>query len=129
MISGLEGFFRFSVANRNHAFQFAEIFIGIFQSKPAVRTDQLVLRHIRGAKAAGEHRHAFARKSKQRAGHFLDLGEPLLAIVCGEPHDFDWLVAKQVARGIDAIDADVVKRPAAEILAHSDVAGLDLHPE
>ena len=48
-------------------------------------------------------------------------GKALFAIVRGQSDHFDWLVAKQIARCIDAIDADVEERAAAQIFPRADV--------
>jgi len=79
----------------------------------AFRANKIVVANISGAEAARERRQSFVRKAHDRAGHFLDFGEALFAVIRGQSDDFDWFVAKQVARCVDAINANVEECAAA----------------
>src|SRR5438876_3843636 len=72
---------------------------------------------VSGAKTARKYRHSFVREPHDGAGRFLDFREALFTIVCGQPNYFDWLIAKQIARCVDAIDADVEERAATQIFS------------
>src|SRR5207249_12267238 len=66
---------------------------------------------------------------EERAGHFFDFGKALFSTGCSQSEHFDRLIAKQIARCVDAVDADVLEHAAAELLAQANITGLDLLPE
>ena len=70
-----------------------------------------------------------AVEAQDRGRRFVDLGQRLDAAVDRHRHDFDGLGAEQIARGVDAVDADVVERAAAEGLLRADVTAPHGHRE
>lgn len=95
----------------------------------ALGADHLVPARVRGPEAARECREAAVRKAHHGAHHFVDHGEAFVGTACDRREHFDGLCAKQIPCGVDAIDADIVERPAAQFLVEPDVLGSGLHRE
>src|SRR5262249_15482216 len=97
------------------------------QTQRPFGTDDLIRRHIVCSEAAGERRQPVARELHDGAGHFFDLMESLAGIAHANGTDFEWFVLEQIARGVDAVDADVVQGSAAKIGTQPNIALLHLH--
>src|SRR5207244_11459357 len=109
-----------------HTVHFLSIFVGVFQSKMAFCTDEIVMSDINGAKAAGEYCQTLIGKSQDRAGHLLYFRETFLSIVSGQCCNLHRLVAEEIACGIDTVAADVEERSATEFLFHPNISRLHL---
>ena len=96
------------------------VLVGRIDREVALGADQAVGRDVGGAEAAGERGQAVAGEAQHRAHRFLDLVERARRRSRAHLHR---LVAEQLARGVDAVDADVVERAAAGVALHADVAG------
>src|ERR1043166_435590 len=126
LIAGRKDFFcRFAV-DRGDEFQFAFILVRILQSQLSFCANEIVMADIGRTKAACKDRQAFVRKTHDRAGHLLDFREAFLAVVGTQGGDLNWFVAKEVSRGIDAVNTDIEQRPAAECFLCTNVALLYL---
>ena len=101
------------------------VLIGRLEREVALGADDAVLGRVGGAEAAQEARQALTGKAQHRAHRLLDLA--------GAPRRhrayLDRLVAEQPARGVDAVDADVVERAAAQGALEANVPGHHLHRE
>jgi hypothetical protein len=95
----------------------------------AFRADYLITRAVRGAEAADDVRGAIAGELHDDVHGFRHLGEARIAGVRGRRPHLSRLRREHIARGIDAIDADVPLGAAAELAVEADVSGLDLHRE
>src|SRR5579871_896066 len=109
--------------------QLADEVVGWIKPQIALGTDHAIAGNLHGAEVARKGGHTVAGKTQNRAGHLLDLAEAFLAIVGADRENLRWLGLEQIARGIDAVDADVVQRAAAGLLAQTNVAGFDLLSE
>ena len=127
LIAWFEDLLRFFLTNCSHAFQFSLILVSILQPKLALRANKIVVADVSGAETARERRQAFTWEPHDCGGHFFDFGKTLFAVIRGQSDDLDWLVAKQVARCVDAINADVEESASTEVLSGANVALFYLH--
>ena len=100
------------------------VFVRRIDGELALGAHQPVLRHFGRAEAAGERGEALVGKAQHRAHRFLDFARAAR----GHRAHLDRLVAEQPARGVDAVDADVVERAAAlgaRVRAHVVVGDLE----
>ena len=102
-----------------------EEFLSRLDCEVALGSCEPVFRDVRRPEAASKGGQALAGEAQHGRERLLD--------VAGAAGDagahLDRLVAEEAARRVDAVDADVVERPAAEIPAQADVARHDLHGE
>src|SRR5262249_60672608 len=99
----------------------------LFQPRVALCSAELVPGNSSGAETARERGQTLARETQGRTGHLFDFGEAFFAIICSEADNLDGFVAKQVARSVNAIDADIEQCAAAERFSCADIALL--YPE
>ncbi len=94
-----------------------------------LRADDPILRDVVGVEAGDERRDPLAVETQDRGRRLVDLGERRRAAVHRDCHHFLGLGAEQVARGVDAVDADVVQRAPAVGALRADVTGPHAHRE
>src|SRR5437667_10493669 len=86
----------------------------------ALRTDDAVFRSVVGAEAHAEGREPLARKAQHAGRGFFNV-----AFLPGSHGErLDRLGAEDMARGVDAINADVVQRTAAALRLEADIGRL-----
>src|SRR4030095_9890926 len=122
LIAWFKGFLGLFAIDGGNAFQFSLILVSILQPKLALRANKIVVADVSGAETARERRQAFTWEPHDGGGHFFDFGKTLFAVIRGQSDDFDWLVAKQVARCVDAINANVEECAAAQIFSRANIA-------
>src|SRR5205085_2013471 len=93
---------------------------------PSLRADHIPMIDGRGAETAREARQAVFRKTHRHGNGFGHLGKSLFAVISGEGHHFDRLLAKAVTRCVDSVNAHIQQRAARKVLFEARIAFLDL---
>ena len=105
------------------------ILINGIHAQLSAGADNLVRSRIARPEAGRERSQPLPRKTQDRRSHFVYFPEARLAVVGARGEHFERFRAKKVARGIDAINTDVIERSSAEFLLQPDIALFDVPGE
>lgn len=103
------------------------VVIGLDGAQFAFGADDFKIGGVFGAETGGEAGQAFPGKAERGGGHFLDAAEARIGAGGGKAKSLDGFIAKDVAGGVDAVDADVVERAAGVLPLGADISGVHLH--
>ena len=95
--------------------------------KLTLRAYDTIRGDIGGIEARSEGSNAVVSEAQRCGSGLVDLGQPCESAVDGYRRYMRWLSAKEVARGIDAVDPDVVERATTERALRTNVAGANRH--
>ena len=119
-------FFLFALAMRDLCFERLHHFVSRIHLEHALRADDFKDRPIGHAEATGEGSETIAGKLKQTGRRRRHLAKALVVVSKVPSENFFRLGAKQISRGIDAIDAQVIDSTTTNILLEPRITWLDL---
>ncbi len=102
------------------------IVVGLDDAELAFRADDFEIGGVLGPEAGGESGQSFLGKTKDGRCHFLGAAETRVGARGGKAKSLLRLIAKEITGGVDAVDADVVKRPAGVLVFGADISRVHL---
>src|SRR5919108_2622225 len=109
--------------------EFHGVLVGRIHSQIAAGADDLIKGDISRTETRGEDGEPVLGETQHGTGHFVNFVESGIRPGCAPGERFQRLILEQVARGIDAINAEIVKRAAAQLSLGANIAPSDLHAE